>query len=185
MMALLFASTSVAKPEIAIFAGGCFWCVEADFDKLKGVISTTSGFDGGQIKNPTYEQVSAGGTNYVESVLVAFDPEQVSYATLVEYYFHHIDPTVKDKQFCDEGRQYRSVIFFLNPEQKQVASSILEKIKKKFPIVYTEIIPSTHFYPAETYHQDYYRKNPLRYKYYRYRCGRDARIHEVWEHEQS
>ncbi|WP_133129029.1 peptide-methionine (S)-S-oxide reductase MsrA [Legionella nagasakiensis] len=176
---------SFAKPETAIFAGGCFWCMEADFDKVKGVISTTSGFDGGQIADPTYEQVSAGETDYVESVLVVYDPKQVSYATLVDYYFHHIDPTVKNKQFCDQGRQYRSVIFFLNAKQKQVAYSVLEKIKKKFPVVYTEIRPSTHFYPAETYHQNYYQKNPLRYKYYRYRCGRDARIREVWGNETS
>lgn len=176
---------SNAKPEAAIFAGGCFWCMEADFDKLPGVISTTSGYDGGSQPNPSYEQVSAGSTNYAESVLVLYDPDKVSFAKLVDYYFHHVDPTTKDAQFCDKGHQYRTAIFYLDSDQKKIAETELAALQKKFPKVYTEVTPSTHFYPAEAYHQNYYQKNPLRYKYYRYRCGRDARVAEVWGHEKS
>ena len=179
----LTAISVFANTEQAIFAGGCFWCMEADFDHLPGVISTTSGYDGDTIKNPTYEQVSAGGTNYAESVLVAFDSTKVSYKQLVDYFFRHIDPTTKDGQFCDQGHQYRSAVFYLNNEQKTVAETVKNSLMHSFPEVYTEIVPSTHFYPAEEYHQNYYQKNPIRYKYYRYRCGRDARVEEVWSHE--
>ena len=172
-----------AQTKEAIFAGGCFWCVEADFDKLPGVVSTISGYDGGQSPNPTYEQVSSGSTNYAESVKVIYDPKKISYPQLLEYFWHHIDPTVKDAQFCDHGRQYRTAIFYLNPEQKQQALASLQKIKQQLPIVYTDIVPSTQFYPAEEYHQNYYKKNPVRYKYYRFTCGRDARIKEIWHNE--
>lgn len=183
MLSLPFAS--FAKEDVAVFAGGCFWCVEADFDKLPGVISTTSGFDGGQLKNPTYEKVSSGTTQYVESVKVVFDPDKVSYKELLDYFFRHIDPTSKNGQFCDRGPQYRSVIFYLNEAQKQSALQALEEVKKRFPVVYTEVLPSTQFYPAEAYHQNYYQKHAIKYRYYRYRCGRDARVKEVWEHEQN
>lgn len=163
----------------AIFAGGCFWCLEADFDKLPGVITTQSGFDGGTTKNPTYASVSRGQTDYAESVRVVFDPAQMSYQSLVSYFWKHIDPTVKNKQFCDKGRQYRSAIFYLNQEQKRIAVASKKTLEKKLPHVYTEIVPSTHFYEAEAYHQDYAKKNPLKYKYYRYTCGRDQRLKEV------
>jgi peptide methionine sulfoxide reductase msrA/msrB len=164
----------------AIFAGGCFWCLEADFDKLPGVLSTSSGFDGGSTKNPTYELVSSGTTAYVESVRVTFDSEKLSYSTLLDYFWRHIDPTMQNGQFCDHGPQYRSVIFYLNKEQESVARASKQALEKKFTHVYTEVLPSTHFYAAEAYHQDYYKKNPVRYKYYRYRCGRDVRVQEVW-----
>lgn len=175
------AGFSHAKSSQAIFAGGCFWCLEADFDKLPGVLKTTSGFDGGTEPNPSYELVSSGKTNYVESVLVNYDSDKISYPQLLEFYWRHIDPTAKDRQFCDQGRQYRSVIFYLNEEQKKAALDSVNGIKSRFPMVYTDIIPSTNFYPAEDYHQKYYQKNPLRYKFYRYNCGRDARIKEVWK----
>lgn len=173
-----------AATEQAIFAGGCFWCLQADFDKLPGVISTEAGYDGGQESNPTYEQVSAGKTNYAESVKVIYDSKQLSYENLLDYFWRHIDPTVKDKQFCDIGHQYRTAIFYLNDTQKQLAEASLQKLKDHFPAIYTEIVPSTHFYPAEEYHQKYYSKNPIRYNFYRSQCGHDARIKEVWrEHE--
>lgn len=170
-----------AKTSEAIFAGGCFWCVEADFDKVPGVIETISGYDGGTELKPTYELVSSGKTNYVESVKVIFDSEKVTYQQLLDHYWRHIDPTVENRQFCDVGKQYRSVIFYTNDEQKKAALASLEAIKKRFPTIYTDIIPSTTFYPAEDYHQNYYQKNPLRYQYYRYQCGRDARIQELWK----
>lgn len=185
MILSLFTSVCFAKTEQAIFAGGCFWCVEADFDHLPGVLSTTAGYDGDILKDPSYEQVSSGKTNYTESVLVTFDPGQISYKQLVDYFYRHIDPTTKDAQFCDIGHQYRSAVFYLTEEQKQIALSVTKTLKQTFPEVYTEISPSTHFYPAEQYHQNYYQKNPIRYKYYRYRCGRDARIEEVWSYEKN
>ncbi|MBA3536093.1 MAG: peptide-methionine (S)-S-oxide reductase MsrA [Tatlockia sp.] len=180
----LFAQPISAKIAEAIFAGGCFWCVEADFDKVPGVLQTISGYDGGSEPNPTYELVSSGKTQYVESLRVIFDSSKVSYQQLLDYYWHHIDPTVKDAQFCDKGRQYRSVIFYLDEEQKKAASAAKLALEKQLPIIYTDIIPSTHFYQAEAYHQNYYQKNPLRYKYYRHQCGRDKRIGELW-HEKT
>lgn len=184
LLMTISATLAAGQSKEAIFAGGCFWCLQADFDKLPGVVQTISGYDGGDSQNPTYEQVSSGTTNYAESVKVIYDPTKVSYDTLLTYFWHHIDPTVQDAQFCDMGKQYRSAIFFLDNEQAQQAQASLLKIKKFFPHVYTEIVPSTHFYPAEEYHQDYYKKNPIRYKFYRLNCGRDARIKEVW-HEKS
>ena len=182
---LISATTCFAQTEKAIFAGGCFWCMEADFNHLPGVLSVTSGYDGDTVKNPTYEQVSAGETNDAESVLVAFDSNKVSYKQVVNYFFRHIDPTTKDAQFCDHGHQYRSAIFYLNDDQKNTAMEIKKKLEPLFPQIYTEIVPATPFYPAEEYHQKYYQKNPIRYKYYRYRCGRDARVQEVWSHEKN
>jgi peptide methionine sulfoxide reductase msrA/msrB len=169
-----------AAEKTAIFAGGCFWCVQADFDKLPGVVKTIAGYDGGQQPNPTYKQVSSGSTNYVESTKIIYNPDLVSYATLVNYFFQTIDPTVKDAQFCDHGPQYRGVIFYLNDAQKTQALKTLDQVKKLFPHVYTEVLPSTTFYPAEAYHQDYYKKNPIRYHFYRGRCGRDARVKKIW-----
>jgi peptide-methionine (S)-S-oxide reductase len=187
LIALLLAATASAQtpkaPSVAIatFAGGCFWCMEAPFDKLPGVISTTSGYTGGQVKNPTYEQVSAGGTGHAESVEIRFDPNKISYATILEVYWHNVDPTVKDRQFCDSGHQYRSAIFFHDETQKRLALETKARIEKeKGWKVQTEIVPASAFYPAEEYHQDYYLKNPLRYKYYRNGCGRDARLEELW-----
>jgi peptide-methionine (S)-S-oxide reductase len=169
------------KTDVATFAGGCFWCVEADFDKVKGVISTTSGYTGGHVKNPTYEQVSAGGTGHAESVEVVYDPSQVSYAKLVDYFFHHIDPLAKDAQFCDHGHQYRTAIFYHGDEQKKIAEAAKKKVEAELKQkVYTEIVPAGPFYKAEGYHQDYYKKNPVRYKFYRWNCGRDQRVKQVW-----
>ena len=167
----------------AIFAGGCFWCVESDFDKLPGVISTTSGYIGGTVANPTYEQVSAKATGHAEAVEIAYDPQKVTYERLVEYFWHTIDPTTKDRQFCDGGTPYRSAIFALNAEQLMIAQASKAALEKSKPFkqpVVTEIVLATKFYPAEDYHQDYYLKNPVRYKYYRSGCGRDARLKELW-----
>jgi len=176
----LFTLIAFASTKTAIFAGGCFWCVQSDFDKLPGVISTSAGYDGGTQANPNYEKVSSGTTNYAESLKVVYDPKKVSYSQLVRYFFEHIDPTVKDAQFCDHGKQYRSAIFYQNAQQKYDATHILAQVKKLFPHVYTQIAPSTTFYDAETYHQDYYKKNPARYKYYRWACGRDSRVQQLW-----
>jgi peptide-methionine (S)-S-oxide reductase len=167
----------------AIFAGGCFWCVEADFDKVPGVISTTSGYIGGNTVNPTYEQVSRYSTGHAEAVEVVFDPKKVSYARLVEYYWRTIDPTVKDQQFCDRGSPYRTAIFAQNAEQLAIAQasrSALEKSKPFKERIVTDIVQNTVFYPAEDYHQDYYLKNSVRYKFYRSRCGRDERLAQLW-----
>lgn len=173
-------AAAVAK---ATFAGGCFWCVEADFDRIEGVLLTTSGYIGGRRPNPSYEQVSAGGTGHAEAVEIVFDPRKVSYGRLVEHFWRTIDPTVKDRQFCDVGSQYRTAIFVHDETQRRIAEaskSALERTKPfKDPIV-TEIAPATTFYPAEEYHQDYYRKNPIRYKLYRTNCGRDARLKQLW-----
>jgi len=174
---------SSAASAKAIFAGGCFWCVESDFDKIEGVLSTTSGYTGGSLANPTYEQVSSKHTGHAEAVEVVFDPRKVSYEQLVERFWRTIDPTQKDGQFCDFGSPYRTAIFALDDAQlkaAQASRAALEKSKPfKQPIV-TEIVRATAFYPAEDYHQDYYKKNPLRYQYYRHNCGRDARLKQIW-----
>ena len=171
------------RTETAIFAGGCFWCVEADFDKVDGVLETTSGYIGGRVPNPTYSAVSAGGTGHTEAVKIVFDPARISYAQLLEKFWPTIDPTVKDQQFCDVGSQYRSGIFPLDQKQlKEAEASKAARQKSKpfkAPIV-TEITLATTFYPAEDYHQDYYLKNPIRYRYYRNGCGRDARLKDLW-----
>ncbi len=176
-------SAAPAVTTSAIFAGGCFWCVESDFDKVAGVLSTTSGYTGGRTVKPTYEQVSSHSTGHAEAVQVVFDPAKVSYAQLVAHYWHTIDPTVKDQQFCDHGSPYRTAIFALDAGQLKTAQdsrAALEKSKPfKAPVV-TEVVLAGAFYPAEDYHQDYYLKNPLRYKYYRSSCGRDARLKQLW-----
>jgi peptide-methionine (S)-S-oxide reductase len=165
----------------ATFAGGCFWCMEGPFDKLEGVVSTTSGYTGGQKKNPTYEEVSAGGTGHAESVEIVYDPAKVSYEKLLDVYWHNIDPLTKDRQFCDAGTQYRSAIFYHDETQKRLAEASRAEVQKRFkqPIA-TQIVPASAFYPAEEYHQDYYKKNPIRYKFYRTGCGRDRRLEELW-----
>jgi peptide-methionine (S)-S-oxide reductase len=166
----------------ALFAGGCFWCIEADFEKLPGVIEAQSGYTAGKKLNPTYEQVSAGGTGHTEAVRVTYDPARVSYARLVEFFWKHIDPSVKDKQFCDSGNQYRSGIYWQNEAERKLAESSRDALLSsgKFKVIHTEIIAATTFYPAEEYHQDYYMKNPIRYAYYRNGCGRDARVQQLW-----
>ncbi len=170
----------------ATFAGGCFWCMEPPFDKLAGVVSTTSGYIGGHKLNPTYEEVSSGGTGHAESVQIVYDSTQISYAQLLQVFWRNIDPLALNRQFCDGGSQYRSAIFYHNDEQRRLAEESKQKIEqiKKFdrPIA-TEIVAATVFYPAEEYHQDFYKKNPLRYKTYRAGCGRDRRLKELWGEE--
>ncbi len=167
----------------ATFAGGCFWCVEEAFDKVPGVVSTTSGYIGGQKKKPTYEEVSAGGTGHTEAVQVVFDPKKVSYEKLLDAFWLNHDPTYKDRQFCDHGNQYRPSIFFHDEEQKRLAEASKAKYEKlksfKEPIL-TPIVPAGEFWPAEDYHQDYHLKNPVRYKFYATGCGRYARLDELW-----
>ena len=174
---------SIAGAETAIFAGGCFWCMQSDFDKLPGVTKTEAGYDGGKVKKPTYELVSTGKSGYSEAVKVTYNPKIVSYSQLLEYYWHHIDPVNPNGQFCDIGEEYQSKIFYLTPEQKQEAQTSLVKVKQLLgSAVYTAIVPSTNFTKAEEYHQDYYKKNPVKYEFYRWNCGRDKRVREVWQH---
>jgi peptide-methionine (S)-S-oxide reductase len=169
-----------ATTEKAIFAGGCFWCSESDFEKVPGVISVVSGYTGGRVVKPSYEEVSAGQTGHRESVEVTFDPQKVTYAQLLEDYWHSIDPTDNAGQFCDDGPQYRSAIFYLNEAQKQQAEASKAAVLKKLGKVYTDILAAGPFYPAEGYHQDYYKKNPVRYHFYRFNCGRDQRLKQIW-----
>ena len=165
----------------ATFAGGCFWCMVHPFDQLPGVVSVTSGYTGGTKKNPTYEEVSSGGTGHAESVDIVYDPAKVSYEKLLDVFWHNIDPIARDRQFCDVGTQYRSAIFYHDALQKRLAEASKAEVQKRFkqPIA-TEIVQATPFYPAEEYHQDFYKKNPIRYKFYRSGCGRDRRLAEVW-----
>jgi peptide-methionine (S)-S-oxide reductase len=176
---------TLAQPATAkaIFAGGCFWCVEADFDKVPGVLSTTSGYIGGTVPNPTYPQVSAKGTGHAEAVEIVFDPAKVSYEQLLEHYWRSIDPTTKDRQFCDAGSPYRTAIFALDAVQLKAAQASLAGLEKSKPFpepIVTQIVLAGPFYAAEAYHQDYYKKNPIRYQYYRTSCGRDARLKQLW-----
>ncbi len=167
----------------AILAGGCFWCMEHPFDELPGVVSTTVGYAGGKSKNPTYRKVSAGSTGHAEVIKVEYDPQVTSYEKLLEVFWRNIDPTTPDRQFCDRGSQYRSAIFYLDDEQRRIAKKSKSKVEqeKKFADrIVTEISKATQFYEAEDYHQDYYIKNPIRYKLYRYNCGRDKRLQELW-----
>ncbi len=180
--ALAQAPAAAAQTATAIFAGGCFWCLEADFDKLPGVIDTESGYTGGTVANPTYEQVSAEVTGHAEALRVTYDPSILSYERLLDYFWRHIDPTVKDKQFCDTGTPYRSAIFFLDEAQRQAAEASREALLKsgRFSRIHTEIAAAGPFWPAEDSHQNYSKKNPLRYYFYRSLCGRDDRLKEVW-----
>ena len=179
----LISSISLAEERSAVFAGGCFWCTESDFEKLDGVISATSGYIGGDLKNPTYKQVSSGGSGHTEAVEVVFDDKTISYAELVTYFWTTIDPTDGDGQFCDRGQQYRSEIFYRNQQQRKIAEESKRALAAsgllKQPIV-TVITAAKTFYKAEDYHQDYYLKNPLRYNYYRWGCGRDKRLADLW-----
>ncbi len=186
----VIAETKVAVPNVkaettarAIFAGGCFWCMEAPFDVLPGVISTTSGYLNGQKKNPTYQEVSAGSTGHTEGVEIVYDPKKISYEKLLETFWLNIDPTTANKQFCDSGSQYRSGIYFVDAAQEKAArdsKAALDKSKPFKEAIQTEIVAAAKFYPAEDYHQDYYKKNPIRYGYYRNGCGRDARLKQIW-----
>jgi peptide-methionine (S)-S-oxide reductase len=188
VLALVFIGGSAHADEraTATFAGGCFWCMQPPFDRLAGVVSTTVGYTGGHTKNPTYEDVSAGVTGHTESIQVTYDPKKITYAQLLDVFWHNVDPLTPDAQFCDHGAQYRAAIFFHDEEQKRLAEQSKKDLdasgRFQQPIV-TEIVPASEFYPAEEYHQAYYRKNPVRYKYYRYRCGRDQRLEEMWGSE--
>lgn len=169
------------QTAVAIFAAGCFWCVEADFDKVEGVLSTTSGYTGGSEPNPTYGQVSSGATGHTEAVEIVYDPAKVSYRALLEHFWRNVDPFAKDRQFCDRGRQYRSGIFYRTEAERALAEASKKAVAEKFGRpVETEITPASAFYRAEDYHQDFYRKNSAKYKFYRWNCGRDQRLQELW-----
>lgn len=174
-------SQLAGQTAVAIFAGGCFWCTEADFDKVTGVLGTTSGYIGGKVENPTYYQVSAGTTGHTEAVEIRYDPAKVTYRQLVEKFWRTIDPLAKDRQFCDVGSQYRTGIFYRTEEERKIAEATKQQVeaqlKKK---VETEISPATAFYAAEDYHQDFHLKNATKYKFYRWNCGRDQRLDELW-----
>ena len=171
------------KQEVAIFAGGCFWCVESDFDKVPGVLSTVSGYTGSPFKNPTYKTVTAGGTGHLEAVKITFDPKKVSYKKLLHVFWRSVDPTDGGGQFCDRGESYQTAIYATSEEQTRTAETSKDELMKSkvlnAPIV-TPIHKASTFYPAEGYHQNYYNKNPIRYKYYRYSCGRDRRVENLW-----
>lgn len=175
------AAQQATSPPTAVFAGGCFWCVESDFDKVPGVASTTSGYTGGHVKNPSYRDVTAETSGHREAVEVAYDPAKVTYAALVDYFFRHIDPTDSGGQFCDRGESYTTAIFVATPAERSVAekAKAAAQTALKKPIA-TAILDRAVFYKAEEYHQDYYRKNPARYAYYRAACGRDRRVMQVW-----
>jgi peptide-methionine (S)-S-oxide reductase len=179
----LAAGARAPKPALAraTFAGGCFWCMEPPFEKIRGVASVTSGYTGGEKVDPTYEEVSAGRTGHAEAVEILYDPAKVTYAQLLDVFWHNVDPTQADGQFCDHGRQYRTAIYPHDAEQKRLAEEskqqVLAKLQK--PVV-TEIVPAARFYPAEEYHQDFYKRNPVRYYTYRAGCGRDRRLKQLW-----
>jgi peptide-methionine (S)-S-oxide reductase len=182
---LLSASAVVAQAATAtaVFAGGCFWCIEADFEKLAGVVAVESGYTAGKTTNPSYETVSRGHTGHTEAVRVTYDPARVSYPQLVAYFWRHIDPTVKDRQFCDLGDQYRSGIYWGNEAERLAVLASRDVLVKsgRFKTIHTELAPASVFYLAEEYHQDYYTKNTVRYNYYRLSCGRDARVKQLWK----
>ena len=188
-MVMIMATTPVSANDMdrATFAAGCFWCMEHPFDEIDGVISTTSGYIGGHQDQPSYEQVSSGSTGHAEAVQVLFDPERVSYEQLLHVYWRNSDPTTANRQFCDVGSQYRPAIFYHNKTQQDLALASKKKIQqqKTFPEdIVTEISAASTFWPAEEYHQNYYLKNPIRYKFYRYNCGRDQRLNQLWKEEQ-
>jgi peptide-methionine (S)-S-oxide reductase len=176
-------SPAAQQLQKATFAGGCFWCMEQPFEELPGVVSVTSGYTGGHKKNPSYEEVSAGGTGHAEAVQVVYDPAKIGYDKLLDRFWHNIDPTVKDRQFCDKGNQYRSGIFYHNEEQRRLALQSRKALEANKPFrepIITEIVAAGEFYAAEEYHQQYHKKNPIRYKFYRTSCGRDQRLRELW-----
>jgi peptide-methionine (S)-S-oxide reductase len=171
------------EPATAIFAGGCFWCMEQPFDTLPGVLETASGYTGGLVENPSYEQVSSGGTGHVEAVQVTYDPTQVSYEKLLEVFWHNVDPVEDRGQFCDQGNQYRSVIFYQDEVQQLAAEASKQALADSAQFsaaIATDILPAGPFYPAEAYHQNYYQTHPVRYRVYRFGCGRDQRLDQLW-----
>lgn len=178
----VFAATD-EEFAVATFAGGCFWCVESDFDTVPGVVETISGYTGGTVENPTYKQVTKGGTGHWEAVQIRYDPKQVSYERLLHIFWRSVDPTDDGGQFCDRGESYQTVIFVGNDEERRLAETSRQMLQESrvldAPVV-TPIEPAGVFYPAEDYHQDYYTKNPIRYRYYRFSCGRDSRVKQVW-----
>ena len=177
------AAGPAAGKATATFAGGCFWCMEPPFEKMPGVISVTVGYTGGAVQNPSYEQVSAGGTGHAEAVEVVYDPARVSYEKLLDVFWHNVDPVTKDAQFCDHGRQYRTAIFYHDDAQRaaaEVSKKALEAAHTFDRPIVTEIVAAGPFWRAEEYHQRYHEKNPVRYKYYRWNCGRDQRLRELW-----
>ncbi len=180
----LAAAEQSAEQGVAIFAGGCFWCTEADFDKVPGVLSTTSGYIGGELERPSYEQVSRGGTGHLEAVKVVFDPEKTDYSRLLDAFWPTVDPLDAGGQFCDRGYHYRSAIFYLDENQEKLALASKEALAASGKLkgeIATLVLPAGNFWPAEQYHQDYAKRNPLRYSYYRSRCGRDQRLEQVWK----
>jgi peptide-methionine (S)-S-oxide reductase len=178
---LVLAAPAAADEAKATFAGGCFWCMQPPFEKLPGVVSTTVGYTGGTVEHPTYEQVSDGGTGHAESIQIVYDPAKIGYEKLLDVFWHNVDPLTRDAQFCDHGRQYRTAIFYHDDTQRRLAEASKEALQKRFdrPIV-TEIVAAGEFWPAEEYHQRYHEKNPVRYRFYRWNCGRDARLKDVW-----
>ncbi len=183
VMMMTMGTAMAEETETATFAGGCFWCMEHPFDELPGVISTTSGYTGGHQKHPTYQQVSAGTTGHTEAIQVVFDPKRISYEELLHVYWRNTDPTTANRQFCDVGTQYRPAIFYHSEAQKQAAEASKKALIQDKPFngdIVTEITRASEFWPAEEYHQNYYLKNPIRYKFYRYNCGRDQRLKQLW-----
>ncbi|MYE81875.1 MAG: peptide-methionine (S)-S-oxide reductase MsrA [Gammaproteobacteria bacterium] len=178
---LLAAPYLLAEGATAVFAGGCFWCMEPPYDQLPGVLDTTSGYSGGHTRNPTYQQVTAGGTGHYEVVRVTYDPDRISYDELLAVFWRNIDPFDDRGQFCDRGSSYRAAVFFGSEAERELAEAAKADIETRFGrTVVTGILPAAPFYAAEGYHQNYYTENPLRYRYYRYRCGRDERLRQVW-----
>lgn len=174
-------AAQAADTAVATFAGGCFWCVESDFDAVPGVLETTSGYTGGTVKDPTYKQVGTGRTGHHESVQVTYDPARVSYQQLLTAYWHSVDPTDAGGQFCDRGEPYKTVVFVHGDEQRRLAEASKQAAEKELGrTIATTIEDAGPFYPAEDYHQDYYTKNPIRYRYYRWGCGRNQRVEELW-----
>lgn len=192
-LAMAFATLGSLSPTIsantdtsttAIFAGGCFWCMEPPYDRQPGVSATTSGYIGGELENPSYEAITAGDTGHAEAVKVEYNPEVISYAQLLEIFWRNIDPFAEGRQFCDVGSQYRSAIFYRNEQQRELAEESKAELEARLERdIATEIVPADTFWEAETYHQNYYEKNPVRYKFYRFSCGRDDRLEEVWGDE--
>ena len=183
LVLMLAHNPASAEESVATFAGGCFWCVESDFDHVPGVLRTVSGYTGGDVKYPTYSDVTSGSSGHREAVQIFFDPGKVTYAELLEVFWRSVDPTDAGGQFCDRGDSYATAVFVHNAEQRRLAESSRQTLEDSglldAPVV-TPIETAAEFYPAESYHQDYYEKNPTRYKFYRYTCGRDARVEELW-----
>jgi peptide-methionine (S)-S-oxide reductase len=181
---LLVPASAGAAEAVATFAGGCFWCMEPPFEALPGVLSVSSGYTGGTEKDPSYEQVSGGGTGHAEAVEIVYDPAKVGFEALLDVFWRNVDPTAADRQFCDVGSQYRSAIFVHDAAQRKAAEASLIAVRTRLGVpVATQIAQAGPFYRAEEYHQDYYKKNPIRYRYYRYGCGRDERLEEIWGEE--